>query len=413
MNHLKRYSIIYIAILFISVIFMAFYLMGKEELHFNWKTISGDEAVMEDAFILGDGQYSSGGSIIPDIFQLSVDGSQRVDQSSGMIFGRGYPDLPIERYIEQYPDFMRGKNHWSENFTEMENQLIYVDEEKLVGEDMEQNKLEVELLDKETEETHSFDFALETERNMYGVHSVTADNNQLYIQVFMEREQDDTAYDLGDETAILVIDMETQTLDDIKYPEQNVDSKEGAHASLDFQDSGLINGEMHYLYTSNEYKVNQQGSIIEDEDAPLTYELLLYNVEDDSFKTMELPGENGIEEELLRIYDNAVYSGMRGGENYMLTKFDANLEDQEVIFDESVLSGDMNLNQEESYPLTEIHDGYFYIVSPAFSELTVTDISVNVFDMETGDNVYQGIIQAGDSVNQYQYVNLNQLGFED
>ena len=84
MDHLKRYSIIYFAFLFISVILISFYVMDEETLDFKWKTVSGDEAVMKDVTILGDGQSSPGMasyySVVSEPFQLSVDESKRIDQ---------------------------------------------------------------------------------------------------------------------------------------------------------------------------------------------------------------------------------------------------------------------------------------------------------------------------------------------
>lgn len=413
MNHLKRYSIIYIALIFISVIIIGFYLADKEEVGFNWKTVSGDEEVVEDVLILGDGQNNASMAfyrMMSEPFQLSVDGSKRIEQPRGY-YGWYDTDLQTEKYIEEHKNFMRGKNRWAENFIETDNQLIYIDGNEIEWEMDEPNELHVEILDKETEEVNVFDIPVDGNQQIYGVSSITADNDKLYVQVYMEGQQDGTTEVYNDENAILVIDLNNQTIEDIKFPERDVEQKEGAYTSLNYQDSGLINGEINYLYTYEEYKVDQYDTIIED--SPLKYELRLYNAEKDSFQTINLSGKNLYEGEFLRIYDGAVYIGTLQGEDYTLTKFDENLEEQEVVFTENVFNGDLGIGNEEVYPLTDIHNGYFYIVFPAFSTLAVTDISINAFDLQTGENVYQGIIQAEDSMKQFQTFNLYQLDFID
>ncbi|MDM8100241.1 hypothetical protein [Oceanobacillus oncorhynchi] len=415
MDHLKRYSIIYFAFLFISVILISFYVMDEETLDFKWKTVSGDEAVVKDVTILGDGQSSPGMasyySVVSEPFQLSVDESKRINQSRESYYGWYYSDLQIEKYVKEYKSFMRGKNQWSENFAETDNQLIYVDGNENNWDMNEQNHIGVEILDKETENVSSFELAVE-DQQIYGVSSITADNyNKLYVQLYMEGQYDEITDVYTDENGILVIDLNNQTIEDIRFPQRDMESKEGIEPSLTYQDSGLINGEMHYLYTYDEYKVDQNGVYVGD--SPLKYELRLYNVEQDSFQSIDLQEANFYGGDFLRIYDGTVYAGMLQGENYTLTKFDENLEEQETVFEENVFDAEIEIGQEEVYPLTDVHNGYFYVVFPAYSTLTVADISINVFDLETGENVYQGIIQAEDSMKQYQYFDLYQMEFED
>ncbi|GIO23264.1 hypothetical protein [Oceanobacillus sp. J11TS1] len=406
MNHLKRYWITYIALIFISVIIIGFYLVDKKEVAFNWKTVSGDEEVVKDVLIFGEGQ-SAYGRMVADPFQLSIDESKRIEQPRGF-FGSTYQDLQIEKYIDEYRSFMRGKNQWIENFTETDNQLIYVNEE--VQNWGEQSNLHVEILNKETEDVTEFEVPIEEQAHqIYGINSVTANKDKLYVQVYMEGQYDETADIYTDENAILIIDINDQTIEDIKFPEKDVPLKEGIYTSLMYQDSGLIDGEMNYLYIYEEYKEDQNGTIVED--VPLKYELQLYNIERDTIKSVDLE-TNAYGSDFVKIYDGAVYSGMLQGENYTLMKYDENLKEKEV-FDANVLNGDLEVNQEDVYPLTNMHNGYFYIVYPAYSTLTVADISINAFDMETGENVYQGIIQAEDAMKQYHYFDLYQLEFKD
>ncbi|GGP15022.1 hypothetical protein [Oceanobacillus neutriphilus] len=414
MNHVKRYLTIYIALIFISVIIIGFYLVDKEEVDFNWKTVSGDEETVKDVLIYGDAQrstYSPYYNIVPDPFRLSLEDSKRIELQRGMYYGWYYQDSQMEKYVKEYKSFMRGKNAWSENFIETENQLIYVDGDNLGWGIDESNDIHVEILDKETDEVNAFELPVEENQQIYGVNSISINDNKLYAQVYMEGQYNQAADIYQDDDAILIIDLNNQTIEDIKFPSKDIEPKEDIYTTLIYQDSGLINGEMNYLYIYDEYKVDQNGGYIGD--SSLKYELRLYNVEEDSFKSVDLLGDSLYEGEFLRIYDGEVYAGLLQGENYSLTRFDENLEEKEVIFDENVLNGDSEIIPEDVYPLTDIRNGYFYIAFPAFSNLTATDVSINAFDLETGENVYQGIIQAADSMKQYQYFNLNQMEFED
>ncbi len=414
MKHVKRYLTIYIALIFISVIIIGFYLIDKEEVDFNWKTVSGDEEAVKDVLIYGDAQrsyYSPYYNVVPDPFRLSLEESKRIELGRGMHYGWYYQDLQMEKYVKEYKSFMRGKNTWSENFIETENQLIYVDVDNLGWGIDESNDIHIEILDKETDEVNEFELSVEENQRIYGVNSISINDNKLYAQVYMEGQYDEMTDIYQDEDAILVIDLNNQTLEDIKFPAKDIEQKEGIYTTLIYQDSGLINGEMNYLYIYDEYKVDQNGGYIGD--SPLKYELRLYNVGEDSFKSVDLLGDSLYEGEFLRIYDGAVYVGLLQRDNYILTRFDENLEEKDVVFEENVLNGDLEINPEDVYPLTAIRNGYFYIAFPAFSTLTATDVSINVFDLGTGENVYQGIIQAADSMKQYQYFELNQMEFED
>lgn len=414
MNHVKRYLTIYIALIFISVIIMGFYLIDKEGVDFNWKTVSGDEETVKDVLIYGDAQrstYSPYYNIVPDPFRLSLEDSKRIELQRGMYYGWYYQDSQMEKYVKEYKSFMRGKNTWSENFIETENQLIYVDGDNLGWGIDESNDIHVEILDKETDEVNAFELPVEENQQIYGVNSISINDNKLYAQVYMEGQYNQAADIYQDDDAILIIDLNNQTIEDIKFPSKDIEPKEDIYTTLIYQDSGLINGEMNYLYIYDEYKVDQNGGYIGD--SSLKYELRLYNVEEDSFKSVDLLGDSLYEGEFHRIYDGEVYAGLLQGENYSLTRFDENLEEKEVIFDENVLNGDSEIIPEDVYPLTDIRNGYFYIAFPAFSDLTATDVSINAFDLETGENVYQGIIQATDSMKQYQYFNLNQMEFKD
>ncbi|WP_152656080.1 hypothetical protein [Oceanobacillus sp. CFH 90083] len=413
MNHIKRYSVIYIALIFISVIIIGFYLMDSEEIDFNWKTVSGDEEIVKDVLIIGDGQESYSAqyyNMVLNPFRLSLNESKRIEQPRGMYHGGNNGDLQMEKYIKEYKSFMRGKKLWSENFIETEADLIYVSGDNLDWGIDGQNNIHVEILDKETKEVSRFDASVEKNLQMYGVTSININNNKLYVQVYMEGQYDEKTDIFTDENAILVIDLNNQTVEDIKFLEKDIEQKEGVYTSLHYQDSGLIDGEVNYLYTYDEYKVDQNDSMVED--SPLKYELRLYNVEKDSFKSIDLSEESLYEGEFLRIYDGDVYLGILQEANYTLMKFDRNLKEREVIFDENVLNGDLEIGKEDVYPLTNVHNGYFYIVFPTSSSRSVTDISVNVFDLKTGENVYQGIVKAGNSMKHYQYFDLYQLEFK-
>ncbi|MFD1412587.1 hypothetical protein [Oceanobacillus jeddahense] len=415
MNHFKRYTVIYVALIFISVIIIGFYVMDNKEIDFNWKTVSGDEEVVEDVLIFGDGQnnpnMASRYTMMPDPFRLSIDESKRIENPRGTLYGWNYQDQQMEEYVNEYKDFMRGKYYWAENFTETNNQLIYVDEDNLGWDFDEQNTLQVEVLDKETKEETEFDIPIEENLQVYGVDSTDVHDDKLYVHLFIEGQFNERTDIYEDESAILVIDLNNQSLEDIKFPDKDNEQKEDVFATLNFRDSGLIDGEMNYLYTYDEYQVTQDGGY--QGDYPVKYELRLYNVEEDRFKSINLLEENVYASDYLHIYDNAVYSGVLQGSNYTLTKYDKNLEEQGAVFDENVLNGDLEVGQEDLYPLTNVHNGNFYIVFPAFSTMAVTDISISAFNLETGENVYEGIIQAEDSMNQYQHFDLYQLEFKN
>lgn len=406
MNHLKRYCITYIALIFISIIIIGFYLTNSKVIDFNWRTVSGDEEVVKDAVIFGTGENYN--TMMPQPFYLSKDEAERIELPRGY-FGWFYQDTQIDKYIQEYRSFMRGKDPWTENFVETDGQLIYVDEKNLSWENNESNKLGIEILDKETKEVTAFEIPVpEQESKIYGVRSVVASKDKLFVQSFMERQQGQV---YSDEDVILIIDLNRQAIEDIRFPEKDIEQKSGMYTDLNYQDSGLIGGEMNYLYIYEQYKVDEYGAY--EEDSPNEYQLQIYNADTDQTKTIPLEKGYLYEGDFLQIYDNAVYRGMLQGEHYTLMRWDASLEEKEIIFDENVSNGDMEMGQGDSYPLAAIHNGRFYMIFPALSAQTAADISINAFDLQTGENIYQGIIKAGGSIAQYQYLDLYQLEFKE
>lgn len=158
---------------------------------FTIETIEGDEAYIKNVMISGDlySFYTSN-----DPFQITKEGTTYLRDENYLSRMHLYYQSPtIKKLQKEYRSFMRGKEEFLDNFYETNDKLVYAQiAANRLG--LPSGNVDIEILNKETNETTTYSFPLEVEGDDYNfISKVIASDDEVYIIV-----QQDVFNDTGE-----------------------------------------------------------------------------------------------------------------------------------------------------------------------------------------------------------------------
>ncbi|WP_042142278.1 hypothetical protein [Paucisalibacillus sp. EB02] len=357
------------------------------------KTISGDETTLNDVAINGDyyheDNYSS--SLI-----VSLDGSTYYEELS--YFEKLEPQFPpneATKIKDKYRNFMRGKMYNPSSFFENDNYLAYVGAEIS---DWSKNHLpkyylEVDVLNKETNTSHSF------QTNLPGVKEI---QHADILEVHMDQEDLKVIVNLNyylndqyvDEIKVYTLSISAEGVvgDQTLFDPQEQSNKDkwshlmflNDHSELDSGNNLLLQKDIgHYV------EVSQNAIASEELDSELLErEFYIYNIKSNQLQELQIPQEQY--EKLLSnefhlngfVKDNHAYITYLNEENLVVLSF--SLEDFKVDSKQTFNLTDLGMEGTN----ISLMENKIYAVENGMGN----SAKIFVGDVTTGEILYKGEI---------------------
>lgn len=378
MKHIKKYWGLWAIIITSTIAIVIYYVhMETSKINLEWKTVSGEEKIVEDLSIKGhlftpyqEDYFSS----TPNNFERSS--QENVLLSNGLSI---YQHERLNRFIDEYQSFMRGKSMDDSLYHETDEKIIYT------SVDDEEENLLIELLDKQTKEVYKFEYPFENIEGSYiSVNSTEYVEDELYIII--------SSLDINGEAGenyeyyLYTIDMKNNQL----VEERKIIGKEDQEKTdiIQLIDDTFTENQkvvMFEKYNSSELisYTNENGEyvserLMDDSDVEDVRQLFLLDLINN--EKIEIPntialGSNHI------IRNQFVYYLREEAEARYIEQYNINKQEIDTI---ATLNG-----EDTGYgTLLQEKNGYMYIAN-LNSNL---EINLEVINIENGDSSYKGHI---------------------
>jgi len=285
-------------------------------------------------------------------------------------------DPKMKQLQEDYRNFLRGKEKTATSYFENEKMLVYAGP---LNQNMNNFILDIEVLDKHSEEVSSFQIKLPEQNNndFMSIEEVQAANEEL--KVFTRKRNDN-----GQTYHVYHIDLESQQL---------VDNKEIASTSQDGYIS-MINayddiGPKQYIVIEIQMRNVQQtdGEYVQEH---LGTELIAYHVETGEQKKLALPNEL---QELIQnssvtgttfITESLIYFSDVTENGLTVTTY--NMDTEQVENSQTVELPNNNISRQY------LKDGKAYLISQTEEEMEQQP-GLMIVDLNSGEMLYEGQIK--------------------
>lgn len=377
---MKRYwktlSIAILIVLTIGIFYIQSSLAKSNYPDFFIETKSGDEEIAKNLTV--SGRYVEKGKD-ETIIDISADGTSYINNFSyiELLLGK-QEDKEIIDLQNKYRSFMRGKEIY-QNFAENEDVLAYADLNIDFTPEFRVNRatFEVEILEKDSEHQLEFSAPISIENKTDYLYITHVNISNDVINIFTEQSiyEDDV---FANNTYVYRLDMSTGKL----LGEQKIDfldDYDGSYPIFDEQDST----NQYVLLVSDMYGGEQ---LTEEDDQPekISQEMVVYNMEENEQKRLELPEEINLDFNVVSLVEETIY--LRSERDDAVQIIGYNMESEQI---ETNYMMDLNQRPNDSFDL--VIGEYVATVSPLKSN--VVDAVIKVAEIKTGNILYEGSIE--------------------
>lgn len=346
-----------------------------------------------------EGGYHEGSSMdyTNNHLKITSDGSEYRNGSSLLDLVIGRPAPMIQELQDEYRNFMRGKVQNLESFFENNELLAYAEVKYKMGSMKSRDfKFAISILDKEGGNATSFTIKVPDSsvvEYMY-VEDVQVVDNELKIITHNYTSENEKYFD---EKHIYTLDISTGA---IKNNENifSISDQDDTHidAHLIKTNPKEANENLIFLITQSEI-IHHEESDMEGE---TSQELISYNLKTNEQKTIKLP-EN-LKEHQISFFDGSTIYLSKLSEKYLVvTPF--SIENDQAGKEFTLQLSNETSNTEP--PMIVVKDGKLYVTTQ-LTNLT-TKASVAVFDVKTGETLYEGEVERMDSPKNMEEFELN------
>lgn len=337
--------------------------------YFNNKieTIAGDDKELDNVVL--NTTYRDNMGIIERNIQISKDGAKErsTDSFLGLSDNRSTYTI-FSKYIKQYRQYMRGKELSPNVYYEDDERLIYAN--LITGREFDfQPMWQVDILNKNTNDRVSFEWAQQNQSNIY-VQDVCVRNGEIQIFAYVYNHSGQ------EELHIYAVDEAEKKVVHDELIEKVVQQQDGVESNLSVLNGGNpLQGEEEYIYGIE--KVN----VYNGEARSSVKELYIYNAVTHQRKTVDVPSK--IEEYVFSatIYDNDII--VVAPTKTTLEVWRYNINDEK--WTTSVHVNNQEINKEVLH--TQINNGKLYVMNRASDRLMIF-----VSHLQTGKLLYEGEI---------------------
>jgi uncharacterized protein YrzB (UPF0473 family) len=337
-----------------------------------------------------EGGYHEGSSMNYSNNHLKIthDGSNYRNDSSLLDLVTGHPAPMIQELQDEYRNFMRGKGQNLDSFFENNKLLAYTEVKynmrSLISKDF---KFAISVLDKDDGNTTSYNINVPDSSvvDHIIVEDVQVVDNELKIITQNMTNKKDKYYN---EKHIYTLDISTGTISNNETIFSIPDQQGNTHIYADLIKTN------HKQANENLIFIKTQEKMIQDEESDMngetSRELISYNIKTKEQKTIELP--ESLKEHQISFFDGSIiYFSKLSEKNLVVTPF--SIENDQAGNEFTLQLSNETSNMEP--PIIIVKDSKLYVTTQ-LTNLT-TKASVAVFDVKTGETLYEGEVERKNS----------------
>lgn len=310
----------------------------------------------------------------------------------------GRPAPMIQELQGDHRNFMRGKGQNLVSFFENSKLLAYADVKYKIGSSISRDfKFAISILDKEGGNATSFTIKVPDSSvvEYIYVEDVQVVDNELKIITHNYTSENEKYFN---EKHIYTLDISTGAIKNnekiFSIPDQQGDTN--IYADLIRTSHKQAHENLIFIKTHERMIQEEESSRTEES----SQELISYNLKTNEQKTIELP--ESLKEHQISFFDGStIYFSKLSEKNLVVTPF--SIEDDQAGNEYTLQISNETSNTEP--PMIVVKDGKLYVTTQ-LTNLT-TKASVAVFDVKTGETLYEGEVERKDSPENMEEFELN------
>jgi hypothetical protein len=314
--------------------------------------------------------------------KITHDSSDYRNGSSLLDLVTGRPAPMIQELQDKYRNFMRGKENLN-SFFENNKLLAYADVKYKIGSSTSRDfKFAISILDKEGGNATSFTIKVPDSSvvEYIYVEDVQVVDNELKIITHNYTSESENYFN---EKHIYTLDISTGT---IKNNETifSIPDQDDTHIDAHLIKTNLKQANENLIFLINKSEIIQHEE--SDMEGETSRELISFNLKTNEQKTIELP-ESLKEHQISFFEGSTIYFSKLSEKNLVLTPF--SIENNQAGNEYTLQISNETSNTEP--PMIVVKDGKLYVTTQ-LTNLT-TKASVAVFDVKTGETLYEGEVE--------------------
>ena len=376
---MKKYWKTIVISLVIVVTISSYYIQlawaSKDEIALTLETVSGNKEELNNLMI--QGSYDTGG--IYRQFNL-LSGSMQNQENRSFIqnLTTPYAPFPMQNYIEQHRNFMRGKGYNLSQYVEDDTRLIYA----TIPDTNRLNQggfltIQIDMLDKNTNDRTTFEVKTTTKvryswTNVYDVH---VENEQVKILVMYYLTNGD------EELHVYTVNVKNQELEDNTMIAQS--KSENSYISINFNDE--IENSNYYVYQVGEYSDETE----DDSSQKAESQVYVYHISTSEVEELVIPAELKPFTSSILVQDEDIILPVQSADAIEVYRY--NMEQQQ--WEEPVSFTIQRIVNDDQEPFIRFMDDKLYSVYQASEGYRLL-----IGDVRTGKSLYEGNIVNKDNV---------------
>lgn len=379
----KFTSIIAVIVLSIGTFFVNSAMSATQYPEFMINKKSGNAEEIKSLVL--EGGYHEGRSMSYTYNHLKItpDGSKYRNGSSLLDLVIGRPEPMIQELQDEYRNFMRGKGQNLDSFFENNKLLAYAEVKNKVGPLTSSDfKFAISILDKDDGNTTSYNIKVPDSSvvEYIYVEDVQVVDKELKMITQNMTNENEKYYN---EKHIYTLDISTGTISSnetiFSIPNQ-YDTHIDAH--LIKTNPKHANENLIFLITQSKITQHEESDL----NGETSRELISYNIKTTEQKTIELP--KSLKEHQISFFDGStIYFSKLSEQNLVVTPF--SIENDQAGNELTLQLSNETSNTEP--PIIIVKDSKLYLTTQV-TNLT-TKASVAVFDVKTGQTLYEGEVE--------------------
>lgn len=402
---MKKYwkftSIIAVIVLSIGTFYVNSAMSATQYPEFVINKLSGDAEEIKSLVL--EGGYHEGESMnyVNTNLQITPDGSEYRNGSTIIDLVIGHPVPMIQELQEEYRNFMRGKGQSVDSFFENNKLLAYAEVKyKMNSVTSRDFKFAISILDKNDGNTTSFIIKVPDSSviDYINVEDVQVVDNELKMITHNTTSEKEKYYN---EKHIYTLNISTGTLISnetiLSIPEQ----QGNAHIYADLIQTSHKQTNENLIFIKTQVKMIQEEESDRTEES--SKELISYNLKTKEIETIEFP-ENLKEAEISFFDGSTIYFSKLSGQNLVVTSY--SIENFQADNEFTIQLSNETSNTGPTMII--VKDGKLYVTTQLTNIKTKT--SVAVFDVKTGEALYEGKVEIKDPPKNMEEFELNIYG---
>jgi hypothetical protein len=379
---MKRYwkiiSVCIVTVMVIGTFYIQSSLAAKGNVKIEFERISGNEDEVKNVIFNADytvgNQYQSLQITSKEILHLN-------NQSLLQDLTRNHTVPVVNRLIERYRSFMRGKEVMPNNFYEDENLVAYA---SIKVKDSRHSSFDIDLFNKKSEETTSIQLAVPKREKYSWMEVVDVQVIGGNLKVITRGFRAEGGNDLN----VYTINIDEQKLvnDEMIHTAPLVEN--GWSDIILISDYNSIQSEKYLLFKTETYEDKQVpdvGEMESDQESNLVAnEVMVYDIEKNQLKKLMVPDKiGGTIGEFSAIYHSTIYIPSQSESGLEVDTYDI----EKGKWGKKLIV-DLPYSKDKGTPYIKLMNGKIYILHS-----TKNGQTISIRDLKTGVSLYEGKIK--------------------